>query len=300
MQISKRDALSSIAAAAALLLLTPTLRAADGVYSRVLFGQGDGTYVDTQPKKESTVYGETVEAANTIVHQTPNGPMTFNATGTATTTYQSLKAGTSSSLSNTYYDPNYTFEDGVQSGVPTNFDTYSQSQFYETLQYGGSAHDYTSTYRLRLTGSIERDDFADTDSEGYYRGAQVTIRLKHGENPTEVWSFREEGNYAFDLFSQTFVHGASPQTFFLEVITNTAYRTQTLPDGSTVAGAANFGNTLQVVGVDLRDNVTGEFLANGSITNQVGESVPIVMVPEPGAAAIAASALVLARRRRRR
>lgn len=283
----------------ALPLIVSASTSAATTSSQVFIGQGDGSFVDTQPLLQSQVAGQPVEATNTITHQTPNGPLVWNAAVSATSNYQSLKSSTSASISNTYFDPNYTFQsNGTQSGVPTHYDTYSRARFTETLQYGGTATNYTSTYLLNLSGRIVRDGLPDTDDDGFFRGPQVTVRLIHANEPAQVWSIREEGDFNLPLVSHAYVHGAAPQTFFLEIITNTAWRMESLSNGSTVSGAAEFGNTLTLTGVDLRDATTGAFLANETITTDAGGTIPVVMVPEPATLGLAAAGAMIILRRR--
>lgn len=56
--------------------------------------------------------------------------------------------------------------------------------------------------------------------------------------------------------------------------------TNTYGIGDTVFGEADFGNTLEVIGVDLRDN-NGNLLTGDSITGDSGNSYAITLVPEP-------------------
>ena len=159
----------------------------------------------------------------------------------------------------------------------------------DTLQYKSTANNYTSRYYFQLTGNIS--------SEG---GAFFTIQ--HADNTPQSYSFFDTGNINQLIVSDAYVHGVSPQriryTLQSFVQTNTEFS-----DGASISGAANFENTLELVGIELRDAETGEILTNAEITSSSpdnGGQNRIEVVPEPscGLVALATCGLWMARRQR--
>lgn len=208
------------------------------------------------------------------------GLLTFNGLASAAASYNALKTASSGAVSNPFYDPNYNVV--TNSGVPTAYIAQSHAQFTQTLQYGGTASNYTSIYALRLTGTIS----------GGGRGA-IIVDLQHGSEPAQSWFFDADGLYDLRILSSAYVHGAFAQEFTLKISTLYSFDMDTLPSGVDVAGGADFGNTLEFVGVDLRDE-QGNLQPPGTITSDSGQPVSIVAVPEPGSVVIVLLASALA------
>ncbi len=190
----------------------------------------------------------------------------------ATASYNTLRTSASGTITNTYYDENY--DHGAGTGVPTAYFSQGNAQFSQTLQYGGTAHSYTSTYILRLTGSIA----------GNGRAA-VSISLTHASQPAQTWIFREVGTFDLMIYSQAYIHGASPQEFKLSINTLYSFDMFRYPEGADASGGADFGSTLEVVGIDLRDEM-GNLQPQGTITSDSGQQFAIVAVPEPSSVAL--------------
>ncbi len=216
-----------------------------------------------------------------------DGSLEFQGTASARASFNTLSAQAGGALYNSFFDPDYDFDS--QTGVPQNYGSFSSAEFTQTLSYGGMAMNYTSTYILRLTGTIL--------TPGY--GA-VTVRLTHGNETPQEWSFLANDSYDIPIFSQAYVHGVSPQQFSLAIFVTHDFDTGTLAEGGNYEGSVLFGNTLRVEGVDLRDE-NGNLAPPGTITSNSGEVFQIMAVPEPGTLAlvpISMGMLIFSRRRR--
>ncbi len=188
------------------------------------------------------------------------------------------------------FDRPYILPDGSTDpeGVPWNVGFQGIAEFQDRLQYGGTATAYTSRYLLRLTGTISGQ-----------RGFAAVI-LNHGGGPASEFFFDGPGTYDELLVSETYVHGGSPQFFSVTLQTSADLFPEY--DGEGFSSSVAFGNTLELLAVELRDADTGELLLNETVTAESGGgSVPIQIVPEPGTAAITAvGGLMLLGYRRRR
>ncbi|MEM0895760.1 MAG: PEP-CTERM sorting domain-containing protein [Verrucomicrobiota bacterium] len=191
----------------------------------------------------------------------------FSGTSSAQALPQRLRAQASGSVSNIDFDSDYDADNMI--GIPDNFVSFAQAEFTETLAYGGTATNYNSRYILQFTGTLTGDAFA-------------FISLRHGSNPEQTWFFNQPGTYNVPLTSETFVHGSSPQEFRLFLSTGFDIFSDSFAPTSTVSGSANFGNTLEVTGIDLRDDF-GTLLTGDSVTGSSGSTFNIIQVPEPAA-----------------
>ena len=191
-----------------------------------------------------------------------SGELTYHGLGRASATFSSLRSEASGTVDNVFYDPDNNFQKGTGS-VPTVYTSQSIAEFTQTLSYGSQFINYTSTYVLRLSGTI-------VGGSGY-----VFVELTHANQPSQFWFFNKAGNYSINLLSRAYVHGQFPQEFKLNVRTGFDVHTQFEPEGSTVSGGAFFGSTVQVVGIDLRDD-DGNLQPQGTITSDSGEMFPII------------------------
>lgn len=205
--------------------------------------------------------------------------MHLSADGSASAQYQHLHADAVSTVSNAFYAPDrntpYVEEStGVihPNGVPDTFKITSQASFSEKLQYGSTAINYTSRYFLRLDGLIDN-----IGSQPSY----VFVILKHGNNTPEQFFFNNAGDYSIPIYSKTYVGGGN-EFFSLTLQVGVHTGIDFVEDGDAITGLSNFGNTLNLVGIEARNAATGELLADGSITGESsGMSYAVVVVPEP-------------------
>lgn len=115
--------------------------------------------------------------------------------------------------------------------------------------------------------------------------------MRHANELEERWIYQANGSYSIPINSSAYIHGASPQTFSFSINTLYSFDTQDLAPGGNFSGSANFGSTLELLGIDSRDQATGELVAAGTITNGVGDSFNILAVPEPSTALFSLLAL---------
>jgi hypothetical protein len=201
--------------------------------------------------------------------------MTFSTQGSASAIAGQLRTNVSGSVINPAYsdtnDP-YVTEFGTDEfGVPSIFNATATASFTDRLQYGGTATAYTSKYLIRLTGNISGED------------AFHQVFIQHGSEPAQEFFFFSNGPIDELLVSDTYVHGGAPQFFTMTMTSYYQVDTSYSSGYEMVSGAADFGNTLELVGVELRNDDTGELLPEGSIVSDSGFEYSIV-VPEPTSA----------------
>lgn len=192
---------------------------------------------------------------------------TFNGQGSASAQFGRLRAAASGSVSN-IQNPVEPYEPG---GYPEVFLVDSIAQSTETLQYGGSATSYTSRYIFRVTGNISGED------------AFAVLRVKQADDFEELFTFFDSGVVNEMVATDAFVHGGSPQE--IQVTLNTQYQplSEFFSPGDGSSGAAAFGSTVELIGIDVRDQ-NGMLLPQGAITSSSGMVIPIVdasTIPEP-------------------
>lgn len=260
-----------------------------GLFSEVLLIEGD-QMVGTAFGNASSDTGAFVSASGNVTHDTSeiggSGELTFSGQGSASAGYQVLRSRASGALSNSYFDPEYNFDAGTGT-VPTAYVTQSIARFEETLVYGGTATGYNSRYFFRVTGNITgRDAFA-------------SVSLSHAQATPQFWFFDEPGPFNEVITSESFV-GAANLGFSVELLTAFNADTEFLEPGEGSSGSANFGSTLELLGIEARDSVTGELLATADFTSGSGTVYQIrEAIPEPSATALAAVAALAAFRKKR-
>jgi hypothetical protein len=251
-------------------------------------GEGDQRQVSYLGTPESTTTPGGVASSTGFTNHDlgpvgGSGTLFFSGAASASaSSFDSLRAQASGGVSNAFYDPNYTF---AGDGVPVAYVAQGTATIDQTLLWGGTATNYTSTYLMVLTGTIS----------GNGRAA-VTVTLQHANNAQETWFYDTSGTYNIPIRSSAYVHGGSPQEFYMSI--NTLYsfdmgfgENSAVIPGANYSGSADFGNTLVFQGIDSRDNATGELLSQGAITSDSGGTINIISVPEPSSVALALLAL---------
>lgn len=275
-------------AAAAGLLLAGSGASAVGLFSEVVLIEGD-QFTGTSIEFASSDSGAPVSVSGGVSYDTEvlggSGDLVFTGSGSAQAGYQFLRSSASGSLSNSYFDPDYNFDNGT-GDVPTSYVTQSIARFEETLVYGGTATGYNSKYFFRVTGNITGQD------------ASAFVQLTHASAPSQFWFFDSPGGFNEIIVSESFV-GAPNLGFSLELVSSFDASTEFLDDGGSSSGAAQFGSTVELLGIEARDAVTGDLLSTLDFTSGSGTVYPIrAVVPEPTTAWLAASVLLFAPRTR--
>ncbi|MEM6259308.1 MAG: PEP-CTERM sorting domain-containing protein [Planctomycetota bacterium] len=226
---------------------------------------------------------------------------TMNFTGSSSAASEfggRLRTRAQASVTNSFYnpdsnDPYFDYENGIINdgeieGVPTDFIVNGEASFTDTLQYGGTATGYTSRYLLNLSGTITGDG-----------GAFVFVEFSHGTSgQSQSFFFSENGSYNIPIATETFVGGPN-QTFSIRMLSSFQESTEFFFDGDSFSGTSAFGNTLELVGVEVRDEVTGELLDSSQVVGTSGASYSVQVVPEPGSLALLGLGGLCALRRRR-
>ncbi|QEG21661.1 PEP-CTERM sorting domain-containing protein [Mariniblastus fucicola] len=223
--------------------------------------------------------------------------MTLDGSAAAFADYGRIQTYASGTLHNTFYNPQgnlslYEYDPEADEvlrnpdGVPNHFDVYGYAGFDETLQWGGTAVAYQSTYIFNLHGS-------NTGEEAF-----TYIYMKHGDEEAQTWFITDQGDFDLPIYSSTYVHGGAPQDFRLTMFTSFQPNTEHLGDGQTVSGTAAFDRTLELVGIDVRDE--NGTLLSGVVTGSSGTTYDIMAVPEPTSAVLLGLALAAVMTTRRR
>lgn len=261
-----------------LLAITANETRASTVRANVLIGEGLQSIIRPLASDDTTIAGETASAS------ADGTRAPFTGSGSASAFSQMLRTSATGTLGSTAHDENYDFEE--DNGTPPVYVVQASASFNDTLQYGGTAKNYNSKYILRLTGTISGT------------GAFALVETNHQGSSLPVdqqWFFSESGSYNQIITSSVFVLGAgSLENFTMSIISGFNADTSTLL-GSSSSGTAAFGNTLELIGIDLRDPDTNELLPQGTVVGSSGTVYRIIdaaSVPEPATSAILAMAVL--------
>lgn len=197
------------------------------------------------------------------------GTMTYSGRAEASSAYGVLRISAEGTVNNTFYNANNDpfFRPDTQTldpdGVPDWFIIDAQSEFLDILQWGGELKTgYKARYIFRITGHVE----------GAARRPFVVFQIE-GSSP-ELWQgpANYEGPINEIWSTQSYpVLGFKPQTVSVRLGVQIWMYTQELPEGITVSGAADLGNTVvleQIIVTDENDNVvTGWTLDSESGTD---------------------------------
>lgn len=242
--------------------------------------------------------GETANSAESIfLSETfafgSEGDLSLSGTASAATSYQRLRAAVTGDVSGSFYnsefDPRFfdqeTGEVQEEFGKPDYFAVDAESQFTETLQYGGTATNYNSRYFLNLSGTVSGE------------GAFVFVEVDHATSGQGFRFFsRETGDFNIPIVTEAFV-GSANQQFSVRLLTSFQVQTDD-GGGGSFAGAAEFGSTLEFLGVEVREEESGRLLSASEITSDSGTVYAVV--PEPATALLVLAGLPLLRRRETR
>lgn len=154
-------------------------------------------------------------------------------------------------------------------GIPTTAGFSAYAGFTDRLQYGGTATNYGSRFLFRLTGHIENP------------GAFVVVTIQHAEQPAQSFFFTEVGSFNEVVATEAFVHGGGFQDLSVDIQVSADADPMFDLSGDTLA--ADFSNTLEIIGFELRDADTNQLLTDEVVTTFAGGTLPITAIPEPAA-----------------
>lgn len=166
-----------------------------------------------------------------------------------------LHAEVHGSLQNTFYNadnPPY-FDATVnppvidETGIPDYFEAYAQARKVELLSYGGfGAGQYLASYVYHIHGYI----FGDGGNSAY-------LIYQVGNNPEEIASFAPNlpnGEFVGTYATQRYLVG-NGQSHEVKTTFATLHEmnTQDVPEGSNIAGAVDFSETITLDHIDVFD-----------------------------------------------
>lgn len=154
-------------------------------------------------------------------------------------------------------------------GIPTTAGFSAYAGFTDRLQYGSTATNYGSRFLFRLTGHIDNP------------GAFVVVTIQHAQQPAQSFFFTEVGNFNEVVSTEAYVHGGGFQDLSVDIQVSADADPMFDLDGDTLA--ADFSNTLEIIGFELRDADTNQLLTGEIVTTFAGGTLPITAIPEPAA-----------------
>lgn len=168
-------------------------------------------------------------------------------------------------------------------GIPSTAGFSAFASYVDRLQYGGLATNYKSRYIFRVSGNV-------TGTDGF-----AVVSIQHGDSTVQTIVFDQPGSFNQVMTSEAFVHGGAPQFFSLGLQASVDPFQEFAFDGDS--GSVQFGNTVELLGVELRDADTDELLLGEVITADSGATSIYTVrqsIPEPGALLLSALAGLVA------
>ncbi|MEM6690063.1 MAG: PEP-CTERM sorting domain-containing protein [Planctomycetota bacterium] len=170
-------------------------------------------------------------------------------------------------------------------GFPDFISVDAFASFTDRLQFGGTATGYRSAYKFRVEGFNSGD--------GTFTALNVT-----NSGVSDLFFFDQPGAFSEVVTTQS-VFVANDQQLITASLQSTFQ--PFLQSGSEFAGIASSFQTLDLVGIELRDEVTNEVILDVSVTNSTGSfTVPVIAIPEPSGLALVGTGLCLLTVSRRR
>lgn len=181
--------------------------------------------------------------------------MVFRGEAQASSGFGFLRVRASGELTNTFYNPDNApfYQPDAQilnpDGVPDLLSVTAQARFEDWIQFGGFVTQLYVSYRFRITGSIQ----------GNVPPPQMFFQVEG--HPLEIWTApsAQQGDFVYFWATQRYlVSSLTPKP--LRVWTWVRYRanTQDWPEGSTVTGTVDMGNTVtldEIIVTDEEENV---------------------------------------------
>lgn len=202
------------------------------------------------------------------------GVMSVEGSASAAAGFGVLRASAFGVITNPISDPDaepYVEPDGGinEFGLPDLLGFTGFAETRDMLSYGGEANNYTSSYAFRVTGNLSGTGFA-------------VVTVQHASNAPQQFIFDTPGTIDQEIQTQAWIHGRSPQQLTIQLQASADFFPDFDFDGDVAS--ADFGSTLELLGVELRDADTGELLSSETVSSASGNTFAIV--PEPGTAMI--------------
>ena len=255
-----------------------------------LVGQAEDNFAvsiagDTGTTGQSAFISDTFEFGE----EEEMGVMSVQGSASAAAGFGVLRASAFGVITNPIHEPDadpYVEPDGSinEFGLPDLLGFTGFAETRDTLSYGGEANNYTSSYAFRVTGNLS------------FAGLAV-VTIQHASNAPQQFIFDTPGTIDQVIQTQAWIHGRSPQQLTIKLQASADFFREFANDGDVIS--ADFGSTLELLGVEIRDADTGELLPEETVSSASGNTFAIV--PEPTTATILVLGLAgaLCRRSRR-
>lgn len=257
---------------------------------------GSGVYgLSTQSSGEGAAVG--INSSQAFTGMDDNGDMrtmTAGGNASASSQYGILKTDVSGFVNNNYYNSdNPYFWEGPGAepdfeGSPDHLLVGAQASYNDVFTYGGTAN---ATVRVNFFFHVH-GVMTGTNS---YGGLQVT---NDGVMVANYVANPDSNGIVDEIFATDFIEIGGDLQINHNVLLYNGFdvKTYNYLDGSTIAGQANFGNTITMVGMSVID-ANGDPLSGWTVGSGSGTIYP---VPEPATMTILGLAALAAIKRKRK
>lgn len=256
---------------------------------------GGGLYfaiIDEMEANDGTSVSGTFESEWSGLNRNwDNATMYFSGEAWAHGAYGTLKTYSSGGLYGSFYnednDPFMNSQTGFfdPNGVPDVVDLYAQAGWSDKLRVGSTATNYYSTWIFDVSGIN-----AGEESFGY-----LTVRI--GNNPAVPFYFGLGSTNERLRVSQYIVGGVQEDITF-NLYSFFQPTTQYFDDGVDIIGSSDFGHTVTLEGIELRNEPGGDLLSGIDLVSASGYQYELV--PETATlGALGLGVVALLRKRRK-
>ncbi len=217
--------------------------------------------------------------------------MNFDGTGTVRGDYGVIKTRYQGTLYNSFFnEENTPLFDSVEgnydsSGTPDVIQGVTTAGWVDTLQYGGTATGYMATYVFRITG----------ENENYKSFSLLDVTVGSGAN--QRFTFYNPGPVEQIVRTDPVFIGQAGQKASVQMSSIFQPNLKELSLGEDLYGDSNFSNTVEFLGLELRD-MDGNLVTDVTITGMSGTMYQ--PVPEPATMVIVGGLIGLGILKRRK